>query len=110
MYEQYVPSREGLLEQVYDCLENNISLETIHIPHSDVFFVREALEARYKQEFTLEQAEEYMLDAGWTDTNQSTHKFVEQGWTDGSNARKNQEQDEGTWAEWSEQAEEDSLT
>lgn len=95
MYEQYVPSREGLLEQVYDCLENNISLETIHIPHSDVFFVREALEARYKQEFTLEQAEEYMLDAGWTD---------------GSNTRKNQEQDEGTWAEWSEQAEEDSLT
>ena len=95
MYEQYVPSREGLLEQVYDCLENNISLETIHIPHSDVFFVREALEARYKQEFTLEQAEEYMLDAGLTD---------------GSNALKNQEQDEGTWAEWSEQAEEDSLT
>lgn len=95
MYEHYVPSREGLLEQVYDCLENNISLETIHIPHSDVFFVREALEARYKQEFTLEQAEEYMLDAGWTD---------------GSNTRKNQEQDEGTWAEWSEQAEEDSLT
>jgi hypothetical protein len=95
MYEQYIPSREGLLEQVYDCLEHNISLETIHIPHSDVFFVREALEARYKQEFTLEQAEEYMLDAGWTD---------------GNNARKNQEQDEGTWAEWSEQAEEDSLT
>jgi hypothetical protein len=96
MYEQYVPSREGLLEQVYDCLENNISLETIHIPHSDVFFVREALEARYKQEFTLEQAEEYMLDAGWKDS--------------GSNTRTNQEQDEGTWAEWSEQAEEDSLT
>jgi hypothetical protein len=95
MSEHYVPSREGLLEQVYDCLENNISLETIHIPHSDVFFVREALEARYKQEFTLEQAEEYMLDAGWTD---------------GSNTRKNQEQDEGTWAQWSEQAEEDSFT
>jgi len=95
MYEQYIPSREGLLEQVYDCLEHNISLETIHIPHSDVFFVREALEARYKQEFTLEQAEEYMLDAGWTD---------------GNNTRKNQEQDEGTWAEWSEQAKEDSLT
>lgn len=94
MYEQYVPSREGLLEQVYDCLENNISLETIHIPHSDVFFVREALEARYKQEFTLEQVEEYMLSAGWTDS---------------GNTRKNQEQDEGTWAEWSEQAEEDSL-
>lgn len=94
MYEQYVPSREGLLEQVYDCLENNISLETIHIPHSDVFFVREALEARYKQEFTLEQVEEYMLSAGWTD----------------GNTRKNQEQDEGTWLEWSEQAEEDSFT
>lgn len=66
MYE--VKSREGLLEKVYDCLESNVPLDTIHIPHSDVFFVREALEARYKRDFSLEQTEEYMKDAGWLDS------------------------------------------
>jgi hypothetical protein len=65
MYE--LRSREGLVEAVYECLKENTPLDTIHIPHSDVFFVREALEARYKRDFTLEQVEEYMKDAGWTD-------------------------------------------
>mgnify|MGYP000019799260 CR=1 FL=1 len=63
-----VKSREGLLEKVYDCLESNTPLDSIHIPHSDVFFVREALEARYKRDFSLEQVEEYMKDAGWKDS------------------------------------------
>ena len=62
-----VPSREGLLERLYDTLETRETLEGFHIPHSDVFFVREALEERYNREFTLEQTEEYMRSAGWTD-------------------------------------------
>lgn len=60
-------TREGLLEQVYDCLTDNRPLDTIHIPHSDVFFVREALEARFKCELSLSQVEEYMKEAGWQD-------------------------------------------
>ena len=64
----HVPSREGLLETVYNCLEDDIPLEKIHIPHSDVFFVREALEARFKCELSLLQAEEYMREAGWKDS------------------------------------------
>ena len=66
-----VRSREGLLEAVYDSLIRNSSLDTIHIPHSDVFYVREALEARYKRDFSLEQVEEYMKEAGWCDTGAS---------------------------------------
>ena len=68
----YVPiedtrTREGLVETVYDCIRNNKSLDSIHIPHSDVFFVREALEARFDCELSLFQVEEYMREAGWTD-------------------------------------------
>ena len=64
-----VRSREGLLEAVYDSLIRNSSLDAIHIPHSDVFYVREALEARFKRPLSLEQVEEYMRDMGWTDVN-----------------------------------------
>jgi len=63
------PTQEGLLEQVYDFLENNRSLEGLYVPHSDVFFVRTALEVRFGVDISLEQAEEYMRLAGWTDTN-----------------------------------------
>lgn len=62
-----IKSREGLLEKVYGCLENNTPLDSVHIPHSDVFYVREALEARFKCELSLSQAEEYMKEAGWID-------------------------------------------
>lgn len=62
-------TREMLVEKVYDCIKNNTPLSSIHIPHSDVFFVREALEARFDCELSLSQVEEYMKEAGWTDTN-----------------------------------------
>lgn len=66
MYDLTVtPSREGLLENVYDCLERGVSLDSLYIPHSDVFFVREALEERFNCELSLEQTEEYMVLAGW---------------------------------------------
>lgn len=60
-------TREGLVESVYDCIRNNKPLDSIHIPHSDVFFVREALEARFDCELSLSQVEEYMKEAGWVD-------------------------------------------
>jgi len=62
-------SREGLLEKVYDCLRTGTSLDGVHIPHSDVFFVREALEDRFGRSLSLLQVEEYMKEAGWTDGN-----------------------------------------
>jgi len=62
-------TREGLVEKVYDSIRNNTPLSSIHIPHSDVFFVREALEARFDCELSLFQVEEYMREIGWTDSN-----------------------------------------
>jgi len=62
-----VRTREGLVEKVYDSIRNNTPLSNIHIPHSDVFFVREALEARFDCELSLFQVEEYMKEAGWSD-------------------------------------------
>jgi hypothetical protein len=63
-----VRTREGLVEKVYDSIRDNTPLSNIHIPHSDVFFVREALEARFDCELSLSQVEEYMREAGWTDS------------------------------------------
>ena len=60
-------TREGLVEKVYDSIRNNTPISNIHIPHSDVFFVREALEARFDCELSLFQVEEYMREIGWTD-------------------------------------------
>jgi hypothetical protein len=89
---KHIKSREGLLETLYHCLESGNSLDSIHIPHSDVFFVREALEDRFGCTLSLEQAEEYMKEAGWRDT------------------RTSQEQDEGVRSFGSEQTEEDPFS
>ena len=64
-------SREGLIEAVYDCIRNSVPLEgNVQIPHSDVFFVREALENRFTDRtFTLQEVEEYMrTELNWTDS------------------------------------------
>jgi|TARA_R110000868_G_scaffold31962_8_gene116750 hypothetical protein len=72
MYKSNIRTKQDcLIETVYDCIQNNISLESVHIPHSDVFYVREALEARFDCELSLSQAEEYMKEAGWRDTGKS---------------------------------------
>jgi len=77
-------SREGLLEAVYYCIESDTPLDTMHIPHSDVFYVREALEARFKCELSLLQVEDYMKEAGWTDG--------------GAYSRESENSDEAEWA------------
>lgn len=61
----------SLIDDVYDCLRTNGNLDSIHIPHSDVFYVREALEERFKCPLSLEQVEEYMKEVGWRDTGES---------------------------------------
>ena len=63
-------SRDGLLEAVYDCIRNNTPIDSIHIPHSDVFYVREALEDRFDCELSLAEVEHYMrTEMNWEDTN-----------------------------------------
>jgi len=43
------------------------NLEDLHIPHSDVFYVRKAVAAHYGRSFTLEHVEWAMKAEGWTD-------------------------------------------
>ena len=57
---------DNVLEAFYDAIRTN-SLDRLHIPHSDVFYVREAVQNHYGREFTLEHVEWAMRMEGWTD-------------------------------------------
>ena len=41
------------------------TLDKLHIPHSDVFYVRNAIEARTGQKYTLKRVEDAMIAEGW---------------------------------------------
>ena len=61
---------DNVLEEFYKhVLDGNI--EDLHIPHSDVFYVREAVQAHYGRPFTLEHVEWAMRMEGWTDGHDS---------------------------------------
>ena len=57
---------DNVIEEFYRCLMNG-RLDELHIPHSDVFYVRKAVEAHYGRPFTLEHVEWAMRMEGWTD-------------------------------------------
>ena len=57
---------DDVLGAFYDAIKNN-TLDKLHIPHSDVFYVRKAVEAHYGRPFTLEHVEWAMRKEGWTD-------------------------------------------
>lgn len=58
---------DNVLDEFYrHVLDNN--LENLHIPHSDVFYVRNALEMRYNRKFTLQEVESAMIAEGWKDS------------------------------------------
>ena len=57
---------DNVLEAFYDAIRNN-SLDRLHIPHSDVFYVRSAVEAHYGRSLTLKHVEDAMRAEGWTE-------------------------------------------
>ena len=57
---------DNVLEAFYEGIKTN-TLSNLHIPHSDVFYVREAVQAHYGRPFTLEHVEWAMRMEGWTD-------------------------------------------
>ena len=59
---------DNVIEAFYDAVINN-NLEKLHIPHSDVFYVRAAFQAHYGRSFSLEHVERAMRAEGWTDNN-----------------------------------------
>tara|TARA_B100000900_G_C20328624_1_gene613256 strand:+ start:95 stop:328 length:234 start_codon:yes stop_codon:yes gene_type:complete len=57
---------DNVIEAFYDAVISN-NLEKLHIPHSDVFYVRAAVQAHYGRPFSLEHVERAMRAEGWTD-------------------------------------------
>ena len=53
---------DNVLEAFYAAIRNN-TLDRLHIPHSDVFYVRNAVEAHYGRKFTLKEVA--MIAEGW---------------------------------------------
>ena len=58
---------DNVIEEFYKAIINN-NLDKLHIPHSDVFYVRAAVEAHYGRPFTLKPVEDAMRAEGWTDS------------------------------------------
>jgi len=60
---------DNVLEAFYHAIRTN-TLDRLHIPHSDVFYVRQAVEAHYGRSFTLKHVEDAMRAEGWTERNE----------------------------------------
>ena len=60
---------DNVLEAFYHAIRTN-TLDKLHIPHSDVFYVRQAVEAHYGRSFTLKHVEDAMRAEGWTERNE----------------------------------------
>jgi|TARA_R100000231_G_scaffold80612_1_gene61968 hypothetical protein len=60
-------SSEDVIEEFYDALADGDSkrLRRVHIPKSDVFYVREALEARLGKRYSLDHVERAMYLEGF---------------------------------------------
>ena len=79
---------DDVLTEFYNHVLNG-TIDKLHIPHSDVFYVREAVQNYYGRPFTLEHVEWAMRMEGWTDS---------------GDTGESKEQDEGRGAGWGEQA------
>lgn len=56
----------SVVSEVYIAMNKGV-LDNIHIPHSDVYFVRSALEKRTGYYFPLDRVEAAMKAEGWKD-------------------------------------------
>ena len=55
---------DNVLEAFYEAILTN-SLDKLHIPHSDVFYVKKSVDAHYGKSFSLEHVERAMRAEGW---------------------------------------------
>jgi hypothetical protein len=56
-----------VLEDFYLAVRNN-RLDSIHVPHSDVFFVKAAMEDKLQMKFKLVDIEAAMRAEGWNES------------------------------------------
>ena len=71
---------DNVLEEFYKAILND-TLDQLHIPHSDVFYVRAAVEAHYGRKFTLKHVEESMRAEGWTEGSYAKKEYVKDEWS-----------------------------
>ena len=64
-------SSEDVIEEFYDAIADGDSkkLRRVHIPKSDVFYVREALKSNLGESYTLDHVERAMYLEGMLDAN-----------------------------------------
>ncbi len=55
---------DNVIENFYEAIRTN-TVSKLHIPHSDVFYVRNAIEARTGERYTLKHVEDAMKAEGW---------------------------------------------
>ena len=55
---------DDVIENFYEAIRTN-TVSKLHIPHSDVFYVRNAIEARTGERYTLKHVEDAMKAEGW---------------------------------------------
>jgi hypothetical protein len=55
---------DDVIENFYEAIRTN-TVSKLHIPHSDVFYVRNAIEARTGERYTLKHIEDAMKAEGW---------------------------------------------
>ena len=65
---------DNVLEEFYNHLLDG-NLDQLHIPHSDVFYVKAAVDAYYGKSFTLKHVEEAMRLEGWTEKSYSDPNY-----------------------------------
>ena len=65
-------SSDNVIEEFYEAIAEGDSkkLRRVHIPKSDVFYVREALEARLGKKYTLDHVERAMYLEGFLQRNE----------------------------------------
>ena len=61
----YIPE-DNIIGAFYDAIRNN-TVHRLHIPHSSVFYVRAALEAKTGIRYSLERVESAMIAEGKID-------------------------------------------
>ena len=54
---------DNVIENFYEAIRTN-TVSKLHIPHSDVFYVRKAIEARTGERYTLKHVEDAMKAEG----------------------------------------------
>jgi hypothetical protein len=65
----------SVINKIYIAIHND-RLEGVHIPHSDVYFVRAALEKRTGYYFGLDAVEKAMKAEGWKDR-KGIHRYAD---------------------------------